>query len=1122
MAAEAAIIPDRLQRERALDPTRSFLVQAPAGSGKTELLIQRYLVLLAHVAHPESVFAITFTRKAAGEMRRRVLSALEAASGPEPAEPHRAATWRLARAVRARDAARSWGLADNPNRLRIRTIDSLGTSITSHMPWMSRLGAQPDLLDDARPLYLEAARNTITGLADERYGKHLERVLLHLDNDFAALEQLLAAMLQRRDQWLRHLAGVDPAQARPVLERALHRVVEEALEAVCAEVPDFLAADLPSLARHAAGNIDDGHPIGACAGLVGIPGQATDALRVWCGIASLLLTGGGAWRKSGGVTKAIGFPTTSKREKPRFQALLAALEDCETFRARLYDLRTLPPASFDAQQWEVLESLVPVLMAAAAQLKLVFRAHEQADFSEVTLAAIDALGSSDEPTDLALALDYRIEHLLVDEFQDTSITQVELLRSLTAGWEPGDGRTVFAVGDPMQSIYRFREAEVGLFLKAAHEGLGTVHLDPLRLSANFRSDPALVEWVNGAFPDVLAPSDDIATGAIRFSSSQAVNPAAGTEAVTVHPFFDEGDEAEAGRVVSIITDAHTADPAARMAVLVRARTHLPSILRALRRAGLRYRAVEIDQLGDVTVTQDLLALTRALLHPADRVSWLALLRAPWCGLTLADLHALAADSPGMAVQDLLRDPARLERVSVDGRVRLSRVSPVLEAAGAERGSRLRTRVEGCWVALGGPACAVNPGEAENALAFLDLLDSLDEGGDTDIDALSASVDNLFAAPDPEAGDTLEVMTIHKAKGLEFDVVILPGLGRRVPPDEPRLLAWLERPSRDGESDLLLAPVKPAGASADPLYEYVKRVEKEKFRNETGRLLYVAVTRAKRRLHLLGAAKWKEDTHELSASGDSLLAQLWPAIEPVFLAALSGLTPHEAQPGIVAIPPAPIRRLHADWDMPAPPPAAAFEWDVPETAEHADALVSFEWVGDPLRHIGTVVHRMLQQVAQDGVAAWNADRVKAREPVIEAALRTLGVPAGEIGDAVQKVARALTSTLTDERGRWILDGAHAAAQSEYAVTGLVDGRILTARVDRTFIDAEGVRWIVDFKTSAHEGGDPGAFLDNELERYRKQMTDYAALIAKLEARPVRMGLYFPLLSGWREYAAAKTA
>ena len=235
-------IRDRDQRARALDPTRSFIVQAPAGSGKTELLIQRYLALLARVEDPESVVAITFTRKAAGEMRRRVLEALEKAAGPEPEQPHEAETWRLARAVREHDAALGWDLVRNASRLRVRTIDSLCESLVRRMPWLSRLGAPPEIVEIAAGLYRKAARRTIDLVEDGAHRTSLARVLSHLDNDYAALTEFLTAMLSRRDQWLRRLGGVtDAAAARPVLEQGMQRVIEEAVDAVRDAAPDFLS-----------------------------------------------------------------------------------------------------------------------------------------------------------------------------------------------------------------------------------------------------------------------------------------------------------------------------------------------------------------------------------------------------------------------------------------------------------------------------------------------------------------------------------------------------------------------------------------------------------------------------------------------------------------------------------------------------------------------------------------------------------------------------------------------------------------------------------------------------------------------------------------------------------------
>ncbi len=138
-----------------------------------------------------------------------------------------------------------------------------------------------------------------------------------------------------------------------------------------------------------------------------------------------------------------------------------------------------------------------------AQLKVTFQQHGKIDYIENAQAALIALGDDEHPTDLTLSLDYQIKHILIDEFQDTSNSQFSLIEKLIAGWEPNDGRTLFLVGDPMQSIYRFREAEVGLFIRAKTKGIGHLSLTPLTLSVNFRSTPTIVNWINQAFINIF-------------------------------------------------------------------------------------------------------------------------------------------------------------------------------------------------------------------------------------------------------------------------------------------------------------------------------------------------------------------------------------------------------------------------------------------------------------------------------------------------------------------------------------------------------------------------------------------------------------------------------------------
>ena len=1134
-------IADHAQRTRALDVSCSFIVQAPAGSGKTELLIQRYLALLAGVDAPEEVIAITFTRKAAAEMRNRVLAAL--ATGAKEVQPqaaHEQVTWRLARAARARDGALGWELAANPNRLRIDTIDALCHALARQMPVLSRFGARPETVTDARPLYEEAARRTLGLLeAAGEDGAHVAQLLRHLDNNVAAAIDLIAGMLVKRDQWIRHVAArTPPAKRRAQLESALANEIEQALEKLLELAPGTLHTELVALLRHACGNLsaaDASSPLLACEGLDALPGVRAFDLPAWRGAAELALTQKGTLRQQ--VNKNTGFPpgagkaekAAASAAKERHAALMTTLAPHRTFVEALHFTRALPPVAYTEAQWRVVEALAALLPLAAANLELIFGERGQADFTAVSQAALRALGEADAPTDLALALDYRIRHLLVDEFQDTSLSQYELLARLTAGWQPDDGRTLFVVGDPMQSIYRFREAEVGLYLRARHEGIGSVPLIPLTLSVNFRSRRGVVDWVNRAFEMVMPDAEDLASGAVPYVRSQAQLPDDddddGEEAVHIHALGTMDRAAEAQRVVEIVQWERSENSNKNIVLLVRARGHLTFIAQALRDAGLSFQAVEIEALGQRPVVQDLTTLTRALFHPADRIAWLALLRAPWCGLTLADLTALAGEDHRAALctpWTLMNDETRVKNLSADGARRLTRVRGILHDFIQSRRRVPAARwIEGAWLALGGPACVADRAGLEDAQAYLRLLETLEESGDImDFSALEESVAKLFAAPDVQADARLQLMTIHKAKGLEFDVVIVPGLGRTPRRNETQLLQWQERPRAHGGSELLLAPIREAGDESDPIYRYLDALEKLKGGHEDARLLYVAATRAKSRLHLVGQIDAAAD--KPGPRGGSLLARLWPAVAGEFLGVQAPEGANAPALDTAPAPPLPqvIRRLAVDWTPPCAPPRIELALPAHETAHgSAHDQVEFSWASETAKHIGTLVHRLLQRIAEEGLAAWDETRVQSLRAAYRRDLQRLGVPDAEMNHAVERVAAALGASLNDPRGRWVLganEGTHQDARAELRLTGILADETVDVVIDRTFVDAHGVRWIVDFKTSVHEGAEREAFLDNERVRYAAQLQRYGALMRSAETREIRLGLYFPLLGGWREW------
>ena len=173
---------DSSERQQALDPTRSFLVQAPAGSGKTELLIQRFLKLLGGVEYPEQILSITFTRKAAGEMNTRILDALRSGLNENPPDSaHQRQTWELARLALKKDSAYNWRLLDNPKQLKVLTIDSFCAGIIKHMPILSWMGGPLETCENARDLYRDTANFLLAKVeGKDEIGNRVRIILKHL------------------------------------------------------------------------------------------------------------------------------------------------------------------------------------------------------------------------------------------------------------------------------------------------------------------------------------------------------------------------------------------------------------------------------------------------------------------------------------------------------------------------------------------------------------------------------------------------------------------------------------------------------------------------------------------------------------------------------------------------------------------------------------------------------------------------------------------------------------------------------------------------------------------------------------------------------------------------------
>ncbi|HET7131038.1 MAG TPA: 3'-5' exonuclease, partial [Gammaproteobacteria bacterium] len=515
--------------------------------------------------------------------------------------------------------------------------------------------------------------------------------------------------------------------------------------------------------------------------------------------------------------------------------------------------------------------------------------------------------------------------------------------------------------------------------------------------------------------------------------------------------------------------------------------------------------IEIEALGHRPVVQDLSALTHALLHPADRIAWLAVLRAPWCGLEWRDLEALCAGARNRTVWELLHDADRLACLGGGGRARVERVRAALATALAERTAMsLGRSVEHAWRLLDGPACLDGPEGLGVAEQFFALLARAESRGDVDDPAaLDALLDRAPPQGDPPRGRGIEIMTMHRAKGLEFDTVVLLGLDRSPGGDDSQALYWLRRVAADGSDDLLVAPLA-ADGERDRLGTFVQKADQLRNRAERARLLYVATTRARHRLHVVCHLR----AGQTRPGGDTLLAHLWPLLEPRF-AAQAPPDDSERPGGPQAWQPL-LRRLALE------PASAAAPRDAAARPAPPVARPEFAWAGQASVHVGTVVHRFLQQIADRGLEHWNAATIRARVPVFRSELELLGVDRGELAAAAERVAGALVAALDDPQGRWLL-APHEEARSELRVTVRSPLGLEHLRLDRTFV-VDGTRWIVDFKTGQHEGGDLDAFLTSEVERYRPQLERYARALGAFDSRPFMIALYFPLLKALRAWSA----
>lgn len=1122
---------DSQNRIRAL-ALENFIVEAPAGAGKTELLTQRYLKLLATVAAPEEIIALTFTNKAANEMRNRILSSLESAENNTPpmaeldAAPHKKVTRQLAIQALAQAKNLGWQLLSQPARLRIQTMDALCGSLARQMPLLSRFGGQPMVSTDAYAHYQTAAQETLAQISHENSADDpVSTALRFMQNDIEKLTALLADMLAKRDQWLpliREHTHITTSEISAHVQNALHALIEQRLNLTLETMPHHMQTQLMPIVRFAASNLDAHHPLQALSDWQNPLTANADNLTSWQLLANFLLTGAGTFRKRPNAND--GFPPKDAKhpEYETFKTAFSTLTETIGNAAPLAAVRELPSVDSNAASNDatIVKAFAQLLRLATAHLWTVFKAANEVDFVEIAQSAHYALENERGVTDLALKLDYKISHLLVDEFQDTSPTQMRLIEQLTQGWQPHDGRTLFCVGDPMQSIYRFRKADVSLFLTASAFGIGDIPLTLLKLSRNNRSYPQVVDWINAAFTTIFPATDNVAQAAIHYRPFIATKTPAVEAGVSIHPLIlnhdEEGEQAkllEARYVADLITkeqqESQQNQRQNSIVVLVRSRSHLKELVSVVRRdyPHIRFQAVEIEGLNDRQTVLDALSLVRAMLHRADRVHWLNILRAPWCGLTLADLHALAHDNHTATIWQLMQDENRLQTISPNGRQRLAHMHDILAEAFQHQGRMpLRRWLESTWLKLGGASTLISAGDNRDIQAFFDLIEKTARGYVLDFNQLDTAMLKLYAQPDITASSQLQFLTIHASKGLEFDTVILPALNRKPSNNDSPMMLW-EEVQIDNQRCLLAAPMSKKVKDKTTTYDFLKALETERIDNETARVLYVAATRSIQKLHLVASVKQNEKG-ELKPVAKSFLSLLWPTLEAPFLNA----TPVNGSPELTMrlqdfIPQ--LVRLKSP-NVPAllnhkssAKPIFAYKKSVKSPDEDES-----DTAPNITSDAGTLIHLYMDLIANSKLSDWPESRITASAQAMRYWFKQKMYAESLIEPYVQAVIQALIHTTKSADYAWLMQNK-IHRESELSITTLDDfGQPKVHRLDLTFVDedtqtGEKTRWIIDYKLTFSEQIDD---FPVAAQAYRSQLSRYASLF-KHEPLPIKTAVFF---------------
>ena len=547
-------------REKALHLS-SFIVEAPAGSGKTSLLTDRFLKLLTVVDMPEEIVAITFTKKAASEMKAKIIERIKESKSP------------FAQTILKRSEEKGWDIEHNLSRLKVMTIDKFCHNVVSQIPVLSKMGSKPNITDTPEKFYEESVKQTLQakdGIED------IKVVFTHYDNEYEKINRRLVAMMSIRDQWKYRCYMLTQKSSGQIIEEGnayLEHLTKPIYQKIRAELNQNQLNDLIEILHYLEStNLREDIKLKNKNSF----NFDSEEIPLWQTITKILFTDKNTRREN--ITAREGFKNDDEgeiyknkcRNLPNIDFLLA--------------IKAIPEPLSETYALK-LRSIANILLQCEKKLRQLFKQRNTVDFIEIIEIANEALGKNDAASDLLLSLDYKISHLLIDEFQDTSRSHFNFLKKIVDGWTPEAQKTIFCVGDPMQSIYKFREADVSIFIEAKKNGFNTIPLETIQLRDNYRSSSTIVNEINQIFENILPKEDSIQEGAVSykpFVSAKKEHDSNVSEFKFHALKFAESTDIDTEEAKYVCNLIDTFPENEKIAILTRSRSHLSELINYIR------------------------------------------------------------------------------------------------------------------------------------------------------------------------------------------------------------------------------------------------------------------------------------------------------------------------------------------------------------------------------------------------------------------------------------------------------------------------------------------------------------------------------------------------------------